>query len=145
MSNYTQRALSAASALLIGVPTIAFADTISGTDFESGNTSGWNTGTQTGTLDSTITGQGTGVSVVDNPVIFNAPSHGAVGSPTLQDGSPNPYHAPAVTPTTWEFAPYGDAGAALQPNGQATFNQATEALGLTAAENQVNCSRKSSN
>ncbi len=97
----------------------------------------WNTGTQTGTLDSTITGGGTGVSVVDNPVIFNAGSFPAVGSPTLQDGSPNPYHAPAVTPTTWEFAPYGTAGAALQPNGQQTFNQATESLGLTPEQNQA--------
>jgi len=133
---YATKALAVASALLMGAPT-AFADTISGTDFETGDTSGWNTGTQTGTLDSTITGQGTGVSVVDNPVIFNADSFPAVGSPTLQDGSPNPYHAPAVTPTTWEFAPYGTAGAALQPNGQQTFNQATEALGLTPEQNQA--------
>ncbi len=36
--------------------------------------------------------------------------------PTLPDNSPNPYYQPAVTPSTWEFAPYGDAGAALQPN-----------------------------
>ena len=134
--SYATRALAVASALLMGAPT-AFADTISGTDFETGDTSGWDIGIQTGTLDSTIGGQGTGVSVVDNPVIFNAGSFPAVGSPTLQDGSPNPYHAPAVTPTTWEFAPYGNAAAALQPNGQQTFDQATEALGLTSAENQA--------
>ena len=53
--SYATRALAVASALLMGAPT-AFADTISGTDFETGNTSGWNTGNQTGTLDSTITG-----------------------------------------------------------------------------------------
>jgi hypothetical protein len=135
--SYATKALAAASALLMGAPT-AFADTISGTDFEGGSLSGWNIGSQTGTLtNGTITGNGTGVTLINGSVTFNAPSHGAVGSPTLQDGSPNPYHAPATTPTTWTFAPYGTYGAALQPTGNVTFDAATSALGLTSVENQA--------
>jgi hypothetical protein len=138
MSTNTQKALAAASALLLGVPTAALADTISNTDFEGGSLSGWNIGSQTGTLtNGTITGNGTGVTLINGSVTFNAPSHPAVGSPTKQDGSPNPYYAPAVTPTTWTFSPYGTAGAALQPTGNVTFDAATSALGLTSAENQA--------
>jgi hypothetical protein len=137
MSTNTQKALAAASALLFGVPTAALADTISGTDFEGGSLSGWNVGSQTGTLtNGTITGNGTGVTLINGSVTFSAPSHPAVGSPTKQDGSPNPYYAPAVTPTTWTFAPYGSYGAALQPTGNVTFDAATSALGLTQTQNQ---------
>ena len=136
--SYTKKALVVASALLIGAPTAAFSDTISGTDFESGSLSGWNTGSQPGNLtNGTITGNGTGVTVINGSVIFSAPSHPAVGSPTKQDGSPNPYYQPAVSPTTWTFSPYGTAGAALQPTGSTTFDAATSALGLTSAENQA--------
>ena len=135
--SYATRALAVASALLMGTSTAALADTISGTDFEGGSLSGWNIGSQTGNLGNTITGNGTGVTLINGSVTFNAPSHGAVGSPTLQDGSPNPYHAPATTPTTWTFAPYGTYGAALQPTGNVTFDAATSALGLTSAENQA--------
>ena len=135
--SYAKKTLALASALLMGAPT-AFADTISGTDFEGGTLSGWNVGSQPGNLtNGTITGNGTGVTAINGSVTFNAPSHGAVGSPTLQDGSPNPYHAPATTPTTWTFSPYGTAGAALQPTGSTTFDAATSALGLTSAENQA--------
>jgi hypothetical protein len=115
----------------------ALSDTIPGTDFESGTTAGWERGTQTGNLNNTITGNGTGVSVINGAVTFNAPAHGAVGSPTKQDGSPNPYYQPAVSPTTWTFSPYGSYGAALQPTGSTTFDAATSALGLTSAENQA--------
>ena len=136
--SYTQKALAAASALLLGVPTAALADTISNTDFEGGSLSGWNIGSQTGTLtNGTITGNGTGVTLVTGNQTFSAGSFPAVGSPTLQDGSPNPYYAPAVSPTTWVFAPYGSYGAALQPTGNITFDAATSALGLTQAENQA--------
>jgi hypothetical protein len=134
--SYATRALAVASALLMGAPT-AFADTISNTDFEGGSLSGWNIGTQTGTLtNGTITGNGTGVTLINGSVTFSAPSHPAVGSPTLSDGSPNPYYAPAATPTTWTFSPYGSYGAALQPTGSVTFDAATSALGLTQTQNQ---------
>ena len=136
--SYTQKTLAAASALLFGVPTVAYADTISGTDFEGGSLSGWNIGSQTGTLtNGTITGNGTGVTLINGSVTFSAPSHPAVGSPTKPDGSPNPYYQPAVSPTTWTFAPYGTYGAALQPTGNVTFDAATSALGLTSSENQA--------
>lgn len=136
--SYATRALAVASALLMGAPIAAYADTISNTDFEGGSLSGWNLGSQTGTLtNGTITGNGTGVTLINGSVTFNAPSHGAVGSPTKPDGSPNPYYQPAVTPTTWTFAPYGTYGAALQPTGNVTFDAATSALGLTSAENQA--------
>ena len=135
--SYTQKALAAASALLLGVPTAALADTISNTDFEGGSLSGWNVGSQTGTLtNGTITGNGTGVTLINGSVTFSAPSYPAVGSPTLSDGSPNPYYAPAVSPTTWTFSPYGSYGAALQPTGNVTFDAATSALGLTQTQNQ---------
>ena len=137
MSTYTQKALSAASALLFGVPTAVFADTISNTDFEGGSLSGWNLGTQNGTLtNGTITGNGTGVNLINGPVTFSAGSFGAIGNPTNSDGSTNIYYAPAVSPTTWTFSPYGDYGAALQPTGNVTFDSATSALGLTAEQNQ---------
>ena len=135
--SYAKKALAVASALLMGAPT-AFADTISGTDFESGSLSGWNIGSQTGTLSNgTITGNGTGVTAVNGSVTFSAPSHPAVGSPTKQDGSPNPYYQPEVSPINWTFSPYGTSGAALQPIGSITFDSATSALGLTSAENQA--------
>jgi hypothetical protein len=135
--SYAKRALAAASALLMGAPTAVLSDTISNTDFEGGSLSGWNIGSQTGNLNNTITGNGTGVSIINGAVTFSAPSHPAVGSPTKQDGSPNPYYQPAVSPTTWTFSPYGSYGAALQPKNQATFDAATSALGLTQAQNQA--------
>ena len=134
--SYTQKALVAASVLLMGT-SAALSDTISGTDFESGTTAGWEKGSQTGNLNNTITGNGTGVSIINGAVTFNAPAHGAVGSPNKPDGSPNPYYQPAVSPTTWTFSPYGTYGAALQPTGSTTFDAATSALGLTSAENQA--------
>lgn len=136
--SYTSKALAAASVLLIGVPTAALSDTISGTDFEGGSLSGWNVGNQPSNLtNGTITGNGTGVTAINGSVTFNAPSHGAVGSPTKPDGSANPYYQPAVSPTTWTFSPYGSYGAALQPTGSTTFDAATSALGLTPTQNQA--------
>jgi len=133
--SYATKALAVASALLMGAPA-AFSDTIANTDFEGGSLIGWNTGSQPGTLTNTITGNGTGVTLINGSVTFNAPAHGAVGSPTKPDGSPNPYYQPAVTPTTWTFSPYGTYGVGLQPTGNTTFDAAATALGLTPLQTQ---------
>ena len=118
-----------------GAPFIASADVISNTDFETGTLSGWNVGTQTGSLaNGQISGSGSGVTLINSSVSFSASSHNAVGSPTV-NGAPNPYYAPAVEPTTWTFSPYGTYGVALQPSGQATFDAATTALGLSSSDN----------
>jgi len=110
--------------------------TISGTDFESGDMTGWNKSPVSGTSAlTTIAQEGNGVNIATGNISFNAPSHNAVGNPTLSNGQPNPYYAPAVIPTTWTFSPYGIYAASLQPNGSPTFNDATTALGLTSAEN----------
>ena len=112
--------------------------TISETDFESGSLSGWNVGSQTGSLSNgTISGNGTGVTVFNGSVSFDASSHGSVGSPTLPNSSPNPYYAPAVSPTTWVFSSYGSYGVALQPNNGSTFDDALTALGLSSSENSA--------
>ena len=115
------------------LPSIVSADSIGSTDFESGNFTGWNKGTQTGSLGNTITGNGngTGVTIVSGQLTFNAPSHPAVGNPSTI------YYAPAVTPTTWKFSPYGTYAAALQPTGSISFDAATTALGLSSAQNQA--------
>ena len=118
-----------------GAPFIASADVISNTDFETGTLSGWNLGSQTGSLaNGQISGGGSGVTLINGSVSFSAGSKNAVGSPTV-NGAPNPYYAPAVEPTTWTFSPYGTYGVALQPNGQATFDAATTALGLSSSDN----------
>ena len=59
-----------------------------------------------------------------------------MGSPTLSNGSPNPYYAPAVAAGSWTFSPKGGTYAVLlQPkNGEQNFAQATTALGLTSSE-----------
>jgi len=121
--------------LFLGAPTVALADTISNTDFEDGSLTSWNKGSQTGNLTNTITGTGTGVSLINQSVTFNAPANSAVGSPTLSNGSPNPYYAPAVEPTTWTFSPYQTYAVALQPNNGSTFDNATTALGLSSSDN----------
>lgn len=106
-------------------------------DFETGDFTGWNKGSQTGSLASNITGSGSGVSIINSAVSFSASSHPAVGSPTLNGGSPNPYYAPAVEPTTWTFSPYGSYGAALQPSGQSTFDSAMTSLGLSSQNSSI--------
>lgn len=114
------------------------ADSVSDASFEDGSLSSWNIGTQTGSLTGgIITGNGTGVTLINSAVTFNASARGAVGSPTLSDGSPNPYYAPAVAATTWSFSPYGTYGVALQPTGPITFDAATTALGLTSEQNSA--------
>ena len=116
----------------------ATTNAISDTGFEDGTLSGWNKGSQVGTFSgSTISQDGSGVNIISGAVTFSAPSHSAVGNPTLQDGSPNPYHAPAVEPTTWTFAPFGTHASLLQPNNTQQFDSATSALGLSSSENQA--------
>jgi LPXTG-motif cell wall-anchored protein len=123
-------------ALFSSTPFVASADVISSTDFETGTLNGWNKSPVSGTSAlTTITQEGSGVNIATGNISFSAPSHNAVGSPTLSNGQPNPYHAPAVTPTTWTFSPYGTYAASLQPSGSPTFDNATSALGLTPTQN----------
>ena len=123
-------------ASLSGVPFVASADVISSTDFETGTLNGWNKSPVSGTTALTaITQEGSGVNIATGNISFSAPSHGAAGNPTLGNGQPNPYYAPAVNPTTWTFSPYGTYAASLQPNGAPTFDEATVALGLTSTHN----------
>ena len=122
--------------LFSSAPFVASADVISSTDFETGTLNGWNKSPVSGTTAlTTITQEGSGVNIATGSISFSAPSHNAVGSPTLSNGQPNPYHAPAVTPTTWTFSPYGTYAASLQPSGSPTFDNATSALGLTPTQN----------
>jgi len=86
-------------------PTTALA---SGTDFEGGSLSGWDTGSQSGGSNPTnITGNGQGVNVINGAATFNAP-----------------------TGVVWSFSPFGSYAASLQPKGEQTFDQATASLGL---------------
>lgn len=106
------------------------------TDFEAGTFDGWNKGSQNGSLaGGVISGDGTGVTIFAGSVTFSAGAHAAVGQPTV-NGAPNPYYAPAVTATTWNFEAYGTKAVALQASG-VQFNTATEALGLSASDNQA--------
>lgn len=120
---------------LTGASSSATSNVITDTDFESGSLSGWEKGSQNGTLtNGVIAGGGTGVSLISGPVTFNAPSHGAMGSPTLGDGTPNPYYAPAVVAASWTFSPYGSHAAALQPANGSSFDAAMTAVGLSTAD-----------
>jgi hypothetical protein len=103
--------------------------------FEDGTLTGWSRGSQTGTLGASITGNGTGVSVFSGSRLFSYGSRNAMGSPTLSNGSENPYYAPAVTAGNWTFSPNNATYAALlQPKGEQTFTQATAALGLSGTQ-----------
>ena len=118
-----------------GISSIASAQYVANADFEDGSLTGWNKGSQTGSLaGGIITGQGTGVTLINSAVTFDAGPHGAVGSPNLGDGSPNPYYQPAVTAATWSFSPYGTYGVALQPNGNQQFDDALAALGISSTD-----------
>ena len=120
---------------LLLIPASVSANVIEGTDFEDGSLTSWNIGSQTGSLtNGTITQNGTGVTLIDGAVSFSAPSHGGAGSPTLPDGSVNPYYQPPVEPAVWSFSPYGSKAIALQPNGQSTFDQTSVELGLSTDE-----------
>ena len=100
--------------------------------FEDGTLTGWVKGSQSGTLGASINGMGTGVTVFSGSRSFSHGSNGAMGSPTLSNGSENPYYAPAVAAGTWTFSPNNATYAALlQPKGEQTFTQSTAALGLS--------------
>lgn len=117
---------------------LATVSSIADTGFEDGTLSGWNKGSQTGTFSgSNISQDGTGVNLISGPVTFNASAYDEVGSPTLQNGSANPYYAPAVVATTWTFSPFGTYASLLQPTGNHSFDSATNALGLSSSENQA--------
>ena len=97
--------------------------------FEDGTFTGWEKGAQTGTLGTTITGQGTGVTIFTGSRTFTHGSRGAMGDPN------SPYYAPAVAAGSWTFSPKDAAKAVLlQPKGEQTFSQATGALGLSATD-----------
>ena len=103
--------------------------------FEDNSFTGWNKGTQTGTLGASIGGNGTGVTIFNGSRSFTHGSRGAMGSPTLSNGSTNPYYAPAVAAGTWTFSPKGGTYAvALQPKSEQNFTQAATALGLSSSE-----------
>ena len=119
---------------IFGFSTSAQAASFPNAGFEDGTFAGWEKGTQTGTLGTTITGNGTGVTIFTGSRTFTHGSRGAVGSPTKQDGSANPYYAPAVSAGSWTFGPNNAAKAvALQPVGQITFSDAMTALGLSGS------------
>lgn len=102
--------------------------------FEDNSFSGWNKGSQTSSLGPSITQSGTGVSIFSGSRKFTYGAHGSVGSPTLSDGSPNPYYAPAVSAGSWEFSPNNNSYAALlQPKSEQNFSQAMTALGLSGS------------
>ena len=97
--------------------------------FEDGTFAGWDRGAQTGTLGTSITGNGTGVTIFTGSRTFTHGSRGAMGSPT------SPYYAPAVTAGSWTFSPKNaDKAVLLQPKGEQTFSQATGALGLSTTD-----------
>ena len=103
--------------------------------FETGSLIGWEIGSQNGSLGSSITGNGTGVSVFNGSLAFSHGSHGSIGSPVLSDGSPNPYYAPEVPSGSWTFSPKNSTYAALlQPKNQQTFDQAVQELGISSSE-----------
>jgi fibronectin-binding autotransporter adhesin len=114
---------------LFMLPSIVSADSVSNANFESGDFTGWEKGAQTENMTSTITGSGTGVSIINGTVTFNAPPGSQVGTPGSQ------YYQPATPATIWQFSPYGSHAAALQPANEANFDVATLALGLSSAEN----------
>ena len=135
---------------IFGFSTSVSADSLPDTGFEDGTLTGWNTGSQTGNLGASITGNGTGVTVFTGSRTFAHGARGAMGSPTLSNGSPNPYYAPAVTAGSWTFGPNNATYAvAMQPKNEQTFSQAMTALGLsgspqTAIQAQLTADRNAS-
>lgn len=100
--------------------------------FESGNTTGWTIGgNNVGNMTTTITGNGTGVSLITGSpgtVTFNSSARPALGNPS------SPYYQPAVTANTWQFSAYGNNMLALQPNLQNNWSTVGTELGLTSAQ-----------
>jgi hypothetical protein len=106
--------------------------------FETNSFDGWDKGSQSSALGPSINGNGTGVTIFYGPRTFTHGPHGAMGNPTLANGEPNPYYAPAVEAGSWTFSPVGGTYAALlQPkSNEQSFAQAMSALGLTNGEVQ---------
>ena len=103
--------------------------------FDDNSFSGWSIGSQTGSLGTLIDGTGTGANVFSGSRTFTHSQFGSVGSPTLANGNPNPYYAPAVPVGSWTFSPKnGTYAALLQPKSEQTFNQAVAELGFGATE-----------
>jgi hypothetical protein len=103
------------------------ADSFPDAGFEDGTFTGWSKGSQSGTLGSTITGNGSGVTIFTGSRTFTHGSRGAVGSPSSE------YYAPAVASGSWTFSPNNGTNAVLlQPKGEQTFDQASSALSLSA-------------
>lgn len=129
--------IASSIAVLIGLSAPVWAtatESIASAGFEDNSFTGWDRGSQTGSLGATITSSGTGVSIFSGSRTFTHGSRGAVGSPTLTNGSPNPYYAPAVAAGSWTFSPNNASYAALlQPKGEQNFAQAMTALGLSGA------------
>lgn len=117
--------IASASQVTISIPNAGF---------EDNSFSGWNKGSQTSSLGPSITQSGTGVSIFSGSRKFTYGAHGSVGSPTLPNGSPNPYYAPAVSAGSWQFSPNNNSYAALlQPKNEQNFSQAMTALGLSGS------------
>jgi hypothetical protein len=111
----------------------AFAQwTESNMGFESGDTSGWTIGANNnGTMTTTITGSGTGVSLITGApgsVTFNAGSHPGAGT------AGSAYYQPPVSPAVWTFSAYGNNMLALQPNAQTNWSTVGTELGLTSTQ-----------
>ncbi len=97
--------------------------------FEDNTFTGWSKGSQTGTLGSSITGNGSGVTIFNGSRTFTHGSHGAMGNPS------SPYYAPAVSAGSWTFSPKNATYAVLlQPKGEQTYDQSIAALGLNSTE-----------
>ena len=112
---------------VFGLSSTAQAVSFPDADFEDGTFTGWDRGAQTGTLGSTITSNGSGVTIFTGSRTFTHGSNNAVGDPSSQ------YYAPAVAAGSWTFSPNNGTNAVLlQPKGQQTFSQAVSALGLSA-------------
>lgn len=102
--------------------------------FEDNSFTGWDKGSQTGSLGSSISGNGTGVTIFTGSRTFTHGPNGAMGGPTLPSGAPNPYYAPAVAAGSWTFSPNNATYAVLlQPKGEQNFSQAMTALGLSGS------------
>lgn len=99
--------------------------------FESGTT-GWTIGAgDTGTMTTTITGSGTGVSLITGSpgtVTFNSSARNAYGTP----GSV--YYQPAVSAATWQFRAYENQMLALQPRANTNWSTVGAELGLSSSQ-----------
>lgn len=122
---------AAVSAMLCGHVYAQSNFTESNMGFESGTT-GWTIGAgNTGTMTTTITGSGTGISLITGTpgtVTFSAGAHPGAGV------SGSAYYQPPVSPATWTFSAYGNNMLALQPNATTNWSTVGAELGLTSTQ-----------